>query len=180
LRESGLGAVADTTLLVGDLPVVVGYIHNGTGKQQGLVGRAGASFGLSTAIGRHFGIGGTALTQIRPPEESPGIGRGHRLVVGADVEHSFGGFTTSVEYMWLRNGETVADVDEEVLNMRAQYQFPFGPQIEGEVTYAFRDPSVNFRLAAQLAAAEKVFFVPSVRYYENYGWRIGIGLRIRL
>lgn len=180
VRENGFGALADSTLLIGDMPILVSYINNGKGKQHGVVGRIGATFGLSVAYGEHFGIGSTSFTQIRPPEASLGAGRGYGLIIGADVEKSFGGLTASIEYMWLRDGSTLLDRDEELLNIRGAYQFPYGPLIEGEATYTFRDSSTNFRIGAQLSAIDKVFFVPSVRYYEKFGWRIGLGLRVRL
>lgn len=180
IRETGIGFKLDTTFAFVDLPIEAAYIYNGSRKQRGFVARIGAPIGVSVAYGEHFGIGGTALTQIRFPESSPGEGRGYGLIAGVDLQKTISGFDTSVEYMWLRNGATVLDADEELLNVRVAYQFPFGPLIEAESTFTFRDPTTNLRFGAQLAGADKIFFVPSVRYYQKTGWRIGIGLRIRI
>lgn len=180
IRETGLGFKLDTTLALADLPIEAAYIYNGSRKQRGFVARIGAPIGVSVAYGEHFGIGGTALTQIRFPESSPGEGRGYGLIAGVDVQKAFGNLDTYVEYMWLRNGATAMDEDEELLNVRVAYQFPFGPLIEAESTFTFCNPTTNLRIGAQIAGMEELFFVPTVRYYQESGWRIGIGLRIRI
>jgi hypothetical protein len=180
LRETGIGARVDTILSFADLPIAFAYVENGHGKQRGFVARIGDNLGVSIAVGDHFGINGTDLTQIHPPEESFGKGRGYRLAFGADVSKQFGGLFARAEYVQLRRGNTILDSDISIADLYLGYQFPYGPLVESETAFQFGESKLNFRVGAQISAIPKVFFVPSVRYYQDFGWSYGVSVRIRL
>lgn len=70
LRETAIGARADTSLIFEGLPVAAVICDAGPGRQRGFVGRIGTrSYGFSLAVGHHFGIDGTSLS------EDPASGR---------------------------------------------------------------------------------------------------------
>jgi hypothetical protein len=180
IRESGFGGVVQTELDFLGLPIEIGYVYNGRRRQVGAAGRIGATAGVSFAIGDHWAINGASLTQLREPEDSPGPGRGYRLLLGADATLRIGGLQVTGEIVLLRNPNSVVDEEEDVVNFRVAYQFPFGPLVEGEATFALRDQATNLRAAAEIAVMPKVFFVPSVRLYDDGGWAFNAGMRIRL
>ncbi len=180
LKESVLGARVNTFLALADLPISVVVVENGPGRQRGVVARVGDTVGISVASGKHFGINATAFTQLRPPEESPGTGRGYRLAYAVDIRRATGGWGAEVEYIRLRNGHTALDPDEDILDVLISYQFPFGPLVEAESTLTLESGGTNLRFSSSIPVSKRVFLVPTVRYFEDRGWVYSLSAFIRL
>lgn len=120
LRESVIAARGDTQLLIEGLPMSVAIVDNGSGRQRGVIGRIGSRLGLSFAIGRRFGINGTAFTLVRRPEDSPGINHGYKSIFALDYSKNAGNmFDFGGEVIVLRDGETATDRENTMFDVTA-------------------------------------------------------------
>lgn len=180
LRENGFGARVETDLDFLNLPIQVAAIENGKNKPRGGTVRIGDSAGLSVAVGEHFGIGSASLTQIRRPEESPGEGRGYRVVYGGDGKIQLGGWTLGGELLFFRKGHTVLDPDEDVADGYLTYQFPSGPLLLAEISLTLKEWGTNLKLSSEIPFSKKLFVVPTIRKYDKNGWSYSITMKVRL
>ena len=180
LRENGYGARADTELIFLNFPLQVSAIENGKGRPRGGFVRIGSSAGISVAIGEHFGTSATSLTQIRLPEASPGEGRGYRVVYGADGKLQFGGWTFGGELLFLREGHTILDLEEDIVDGFMTYQFPTGPLVLAELCLTLREGGANFKLSSEIPFSKNLFVVPILRKYNKTGWSYAITFKVRL
>jgi hypothetical protein len=180
LRESVMAARADTTLVLEELPIRMAVVDGGTGRQRGIVARLGTNLGASIAAGEHFGINGTALTQIRRPEESPGRGRGWRRAFGFDGTLRYGDVDVRAEAVILRDGHTSLDENLAIFDVAARL-VP-GPFSEFTLGYTkeTRTGRDFLRAVAEVEATENVSLRPFVRMRGGRLWDLGIEVRVRL
>ena len=178
-RESVVAIRSDTDLFLKVLPMSISACDGGHGRQRGIVGRVGRNIGVSFAVGQHFGIAGTSLTEVRLPTESPGIGEGYDRVFGADVSKDFGVFHCSGEYVLLRGGEHNAP-DREVLDLAATLQ----PAISRSVTFGYSvgtKPGItSMRLQGSFLIQPNLWLEPFIRTRNGRVFDSGVTLRVRL
>ena len=178
-RESVVAIRSDTDLFLKVLPMSISACDGGHGRQRGIVGRVGRNIGVSFALGQHFGISGTSLTEVRLPNESPGIGEGYDRVFGGDVSKDFGVFHCSGEYVLLRGGEHDAP-DREVLDLAATLQ----PATSRSVTFGYSvgtKPGItSMRLQGSFLIQPNLWLEPFVRTRNGRGFDSGLTLRVRL
>lgn len=181
LRESCLAARGDTNLVVEGLPLAIAFVDAGEQRQRGIVGRIGTSaYGLSFAVGHHFGISGTSLTQIRRPEDTGGVGRGWDRAFGFDLTRRVAHMTLAAEGLLLNGGATAKDDDRTVLDFTATAsQAPFSSLTIG-YTVASNPGQRFFRFVGSVPMTSNVTAMPFVRFRDSRLWDIGAELRIRL
>jgi hypothetical protein len=180
-RESVIAARGDLTLpMFGGVPCDVALCDSGTGRQRGIVARAGpTSYGLSIAVGSHFGISGTSLTQIRLPEESPGEGQGWGLALGADVTRRIRKVRLCAEGILLREGAGPLDPDLELVDISAQLPAaPFDSFTVGYTRILNQDLQF-FRFMTAVPLLDHVTLNPYVRYRGDRLWNLGFEVRVR-
>jgi hypothetical protein len=180
LRESVVAARADTTLVIEELPIRMAFCDAGTERQRGVVARLGSNLGASVAFGEHFGINGTAMSQIRRPEESPGRGRGWRRAFGFDVNQQYGKVNVKGEAVLLRDGHTPLDEDLAIFDVTANWI----PNGFSEITLGYTREAGRgndfFRAIVDLEATENVTLRPFARMRSGRLWDLGIEVRVRL
>lgn len=180
LRESVIAVRADTTLVLEELPIRVAFCDAGEGRQRGMVARLGQNLGASIAFGEHFGINGTAFSQIRRPEESPGRGRGWKRAFGFDVNQQYGKVNVKGEAVLLREGHTALDDDLAVFDVTANWI----PNGFSEITLGYSRESRRgndfYRAIVELEATENVTLRPFARMRSGRLWDLGIEVRVRL
>lgn len=179
LKESVYSVRTDTQLVLEQLPIRVAYCDAGDGRQQGVVARLGTNVGMSLAIGEHFGINGTSLTQIRRPEDAR-LNSGYRRAFGMDAGLNYGAFGVVGEAVILREGESPVDVDRSIFDLSATFRqrsylvFSFG--FTHEVTSNWN----TFRALAEVEMTENLSARPYVRMRNGGIWDAGFELRIKL
>ncbi|MEA2551868.1 MAG: hypothetical protein QOJ65_44 [Fimbriimonadaceae bacterium] len=179
LRDSVVAVRSDTELFLREFPVSIAACDGGSGHQRGIVGRIGRTFGLSFAIGQHFGIAGTSMTQARLPEESPGVKGGYRHVFGADATREVGVFVLRGEYVLFRQGHEGAH-DREIIDLTATLQ----PALSRSLTFGYSQathPGIqSFRVQGAFLVATNVWAEPWVRTRNGKMFDTGVSLRVRL
>ncbi len=180
LRESVMAVRADTDLIVEALPIRIARADAGPRRQRGGVVRLGTNPGVSIAIGEHFGINGTSLTQIRRPEETPGAGRGWRKAFGFDVRQRYRLVEVKGEAVILRDGHTPLDQNTAIFDVSATYApTGFSTMTLGFTREVQRSTDI-FRLVGEVEATENVFLRPFARMRSGRLWDLGIEVRVRL
>lgn len=180
LRETAVGVRLDTQLLLQNAPIQIAYVDNGTNRTRGVVGRIGRRAGISFAVGDHFGIQASSFSAFQEPDELLGRGRGYGFAVGADFSLPVGSTTVGGEWVSFRDGETLADGDLDLSDLRVDW---FLPGRADKVTFGWaRDWKGGedfLRFEGEIGVAEKVWVKPYVRF-DNNGFRdLGISGRLR-
>jgi len=181
LHEDAIAVRGDTSLIFEGLPLAVAICDSGAGRQRGVVGRIGnSSNGASFAIGQHFGISSSSLTEIRLPEESPGVGEGWSDAFGADFSRRVGNTRLKAEALLLRNGASPLDKDVSMLDLSATFkQAPFDSIVIGytrEVTRRYRIA----RVMGSVPLTDNVSMNPYIRFKDARLWNLGFEIRVRL
>ncbi|MFN3690442.1 MAG: hypothetical protein ACK4UU_05900, partial [Fimbriimonadales bacterium] len=100
LSESVLAVQSPAQFAVGDLPMRVAYLYNGSERQQGLYVRVGtARGGVSVGVGRHFGTDPHAFAVWALPE-TPRSPYGYDTLYGADYTLSLGSVPMQLEWLY--------------------------------------------------------------------------------
>jgi hypothetical protein len=180
IRENVLAAAGQTNLLFENMNLVAAICDGGAGNQQGVVGRFGGIFGVSGALGRHFGISPTSLDVVRPPEDSPGTGHGWQQIYGLDDSRRTGMFTTAAEGVLLMGGETTSDRNGAIFDLSEQ----FSPSRNRDVTvgYSYSTPQNDniFRVTGHVPVTKTTTLEPLVRYRNGKLWDSAISVHVRL
>ena len=179
LRESVLAVRSDTELFLRELPMTVAACDAGSGRQRGIVGRIGRSLGVSFALGQHFGIAGTSMTQARLPDEGPGIGEGYGKVIGIDASRKAGPLLLSGEFVLFRSGSNNSE-DRDFLDLTATLQ----PTMTRSLTLGYSlatHPGIrSLRLQGSFLATDNVWVEPWVRTRNGHMFDTGVSVRVRL
>lgn len=179
LRESVLAVRSDTEPFFGYLPFQVAACDGGEEKPRGFVGRVGTRLGFSFAFGTHFSISGTALTQVRDPEDSPGKGAGFRRVLGADYSKSTGLGIAGFEYVWFQEGHD-GQPNREVLEV----YFTLEPDARRSVRVSYvqaTNPGLGqVTVKGNLQIQNNTYLEPFVRIRDGRFHDAGATLRVRL
>jgi hypothetical protein len=179
-RESVPAARADTQLIVEELPIRFAFVDAGDGRQQGLVARFGSTVAASIAIGEHFGINGTSLTQVRRPEDSPGLGAGWRRAFGFDANLTWGAAAVRAEAVLLRGGYGAGDDDLTIFDVAARFRQRAFAVFEFGYTREASQGSDILRALAEVDMTENLAARPFIRVRNGRVWDVGIELRVRL
>ncbi len=179
IRDYGFGGELRTNLLLDNLPIVIAALDDGERRTRGVIGRAGGRIGFSFATGNHFAASGTSLTAIRRPEDAPGIGRGYKLLLGADIGGSLGPWTGKLEVLSLRRGQTNLDPDEDVVDAEIRYRKSYElPEFRIGIARALKEGTNHGRFEAEVPLDMKVSFTGQLRV-DKRATVYAIGLRAR-
>ena len=180
LRETALAARYDTSLILEDIPLSIAYAYAGTDRIRGVVGRIGRSAGISFAVGNHFGIQATALTQIQLPHEAAGVGRGYRFAFGADATWDVKEFVVVAEWVMLRDGETALDESRDITDLKVIYPIPRSTgRLIGAWSRSWDRNENFFRIEGELPFDEKISWVPILRFDSHRLRDFGLSARLR-
>lgn len=181
LRESVVAVRGDTTFIAEGVPVSLAICDAGDGRQQGVVGRIGPSaYGLSAAIGRHFGINGSSLTQIRLPSQTGGEGRGWNQVYGVDARYRLSKFYLQGEAVALRGGATALDKDLTIFDISAFLSRTPFDWVQLGYTREANERNSFYRVRCSLGMTENISVQPFIRYRNAELWDLGVELRFKL
>jgi hypothetical protein len=180
MRMTAKGARGETTLAFRYIPIVAAVCDDGEGLTRGIVGRLGSRLGVSFAVGRNIGIQSTCLAALRGPEGGLGKGHGFQQAYGVDYTRRFGAWGVQAEYVTLRRGETVGDVDRDVSDVL----FTLEPSKYQKVTIGWsrdwRDTLDMYRIEGHFWATRNVWIEPMVRYRNGNFFDFGVSLRVKL
>jgi hypothetical protein len=179
LRESVVAIRSDTDLFLRLLPMIIAACDGGHDKQRGLVGRIGNSLGVSFAVGQHFGISGTSLTQVRVPSKASEPSEGYERVFGIDASRKLGVIHLAGEYVILRGGEHGVP-DREVMDLTAT----LAPSTNRSVTLGYSvgtQPGISsLRIQGSFLVQPNLWWEPWVRTRGGRVFDTGVTLRVRL
>ena len=145
-----------------------------------MIARAGGTIGISAAVGSNFGIQSSALTQIRPPDEAPGQGRGYGVMLGVDGEIDLPYFLIHAEIVSLREGATELDKEMSLSDMRVQLDFPLiGGNLEAGWTRNWTDGTNWFRAHAEIPLSNKLHVKPFLRFRDGSFDQAGVSAIVR-
>jgi len=180
LRETALAARIDTELLFDAVPIQIAYADAGPGRVRGVVARIGGPFGISVAAGNHFGIQATALAQVQLPGDAAGVGRGHRLAFGADATLDLKAAVVTAEWVLLRDGHTSLDSDRSISDLKFTWQLPLtSARVSAAWTREWSAQQDFFRFEAELPFADKIAWIPYLRFDDRRLQDFGLSARIR-
>ena len=164
LRTTALAARLDTNLLLDQAPLTVAYTDAGSGRTRGVIGRIGGVVAVSVAFGHNFGIQATDLASFRNLEDAPGIGRGHRLLLGADTQFRFAGLQWTADWMSMRQGETPLDGDKDLSTVKMRFVIP-DASYPGNLSWSrdWGERKDYISLDFELKGNDKISYIPMVR-----------------
>ncbi|MCB0826355.1 MAG: hypothetical protein KDC26_09210 [Armatimonadetes bacterium] len=175
-------ARVDTRLLVEDLPIVFAVCDFGESRTRGIVFRIGDErAGFSVASGDHFGIQSTDLTPLQLPSEGLGKGRGWETAWGFDFTINAASATIKAEWLSLRGGETPADENRDISDVKAIFVLP-----DSQDTLSFGwahgwDNRVDLmRLEGDFFIDHKMSYQPYLRFDGTRLRDLGVTFRVKL
>ncbi len=181
LRESVVGARADTLLFRRQLPVQLAVFDSGDRKPRGIMVRVGDSIGFSVAVGRHLGISSASLTAVREPEDSPGKGAGYEIAAGVDAFRNIGALRLEAEYLGLRRPAIAAHPPIDVTDFRVQVRpADTTARIVAAWARSWRDHQDVYRMEGEVQVSRNVTLRSFLRFANSTFRDFGIGARIRL
>jgi hypothetical protein len=179
LRENVIGARGDFSVLE-NVNLAIAYCDGGAGDQEGFIGRLGNRWGISAAIGRHFGISPTSLDVIRLPDQTPGSGAGWKQVVGADNYQKFGKLTAVGEVAIFTGGEERVIKDLSLFDVSATYA---ADKNHSAIAGWSRDLSTNrdyYRLSGSVNVMKQVAIVPLIRVQDSRFLDFSLTIHVRV
>ncbi len=179
LRENVLAARADTDLAFENLNISAAVCDGGPGAQRGIIGRIGSWYGVSAAIGKHFGIAPTSLDLVRHPDETPGLDHGWRNAFGFDATKQFGPYRGAFETVWLTKGEDGTE-DLAITDLSGQLRTDANHTILAGWTHQWDDRADFYRLSLSQRVGTNQFIEPLIRVKDGRLYDFSVTLRVRL
>lgn len=179
LRESVLGARFDTQLVIDALPISIAVADAGKQKTRGVTARVGRRLGASVAVGDHFGISSTSLTQIRRPEESPGSGRGYGLMYGIDYFWVVNGIQIGVEAIQLLRGATITDRSQNLTDFRIMFGRATASYYRFGWTRLWGEKHDFYRLETETKVTDQASILGYLRFSRGEWQDFGLTVRYR-
>ncbi len=181
MRETVPALRYDTILVIAALPIKIAVSDNGVGLTRGVAARVGDSVGVSYAVGDHFAIQGTSLTQIRRPENAPGNGRGYDRAWGVDLSRRWAGGTLEFEWVSLRNGATPTDLEMDISDLRFRFLTPVS-NLPLALSWVREWETHNdwYSLSGDIAISRSLVWQPFVRF-NGLDWQdFALSAKLRL
>lgn len=152
LNESVLAVQSPARFALGDLPMRVAYLYNGTDQQQGLYVRVGtARGGASIGVGRHFGIDPHAFALWELPER-PRDPQGYETLYGADYTLELDSLRAQIEWLY-SEGKRIRATHWFALNLQAR-GLPLQPELSA--VYQTTTAQFSWRLALPYRASDRL------------------------
>lgn len=181
IRETALALRLDTDLVFDNAPISFAVVDAGRGRERGIIGRIGESFGLSFAFGEHFAIQDSSLSILRQDLRGFGKARGYQSIYGADTVIFADRFTFDFEVVALRQGHTNLDQDDFASDIRATYQLPNGrDRISAGWARQWRDAVDAWRIDGEFVLRDQIVLMPHVRFGSRGLGQFGTTVRFRL
>ncbi len=173
LNESVLAVQSPTRFAIGNLPMRVAYVFNGTDRQQGALVRVGtANGGVSVAIGRRFGIDPHAFSVWALPE-TPRDSRGYERLYGADWRPPV--LNRQIQLEWLyAESRSLRDAHWAVLYWRPR-PAPYDPELW--LAYQSAENAFSWRVSLQQKLADRLRGVLVLRGHEGTIQFVALELR---
>jgi hypothetical protein len=151
LNESVIAVQSPTRFAIGDLPMRVAYLYNGTDRQQGLYVRVGGTRGgASVGVGRRFGTDPHAFALWELPER-PRSPEGYNTLYGADYTLNLGSASAQVEWLY-SEGERIRATHWLAARVQAR-TLPFQPELSA--AYQTAAEQLSWRVALQQQAGDR-------------------------
>lgn len=179
MRETVLAARVDSALIFEGLPLAIAIVDQGIRKQYGVSARLGSKgLGVSAAVGRHFGINGTALAVIN--RASVGEGSGWQRMFGADWNRRFGRFNARIEGVILRGAQGISE-EQEFVDVQVGYDLGVGRRhsVSLGVTREVGSDHTFYRLVGVYTAQKGVQLESTLRQTSNSFVDFSVFLRIK-
>jgi len=180
LHDNVLAGRFDTDLAFEKVAISVALCDGGAGRERGVTARIGGSYGISAAVGEHFGIAPTSLDLIRRPEDSPGAGHGWGRAIGLDGTHRSGTYVTRAEFVGLSRGATSTDPNLSVFDISCTDQTDRTHSVTIGWTHQMPDRAEFYRLQPSFKIGQNCFFEPMVRARDSKFYDLTLEFRFRL
>lgn len=163
LNEKARGARGDTSFLLGSQEITGSVFDNGQDRLRGASLRIGNRIGASLEVGSNIAAQASALSMLRKPEDSPGLGRGYRLAVGAHFRRSWGLYSVEAEGVALRNGHTALDTPKDVSDIQFTLRADNRRSVSLGWTRDWRDTANFLRATGRFVLHRNVAIEPMLR-----------------
>lgn len=163
LNEKARGARGDTSFLLGSQEIAGAVFDNGQDRLRGASVRIGNRIGASIEVGNNIAAQGSALSVLRKPEDSPGLGRGYRLAIGAHFRRSWGLYSLEAEGVALRNGHTALDKTRDISDIQFTLRADNRRSVSVAWTRDWRDTANFLRATGRFVLHRNVAIEPMVR-----------------
>lgn len=156
LRQSIVAAKLESSLLLNGLPIAIAFADGGSTGQEGIIGRLGGrGFGLSFALGRHWGITSPSLALVQDIGTPEGKGNGWKQAFGVDIYRRSGKYTYRTEGVVLRSPEGTS-VEREIADFLASYDLGHRHSVFFGATRDLSQPEAFWRYGGIYNAAKGV------------------------
>ena len=153
--------------MIEGVPIVVAVCNAGSEKQKGYIVHIGGNFGVSAALGEHFGINSTALALVRRMNQTPGAGFGWRQMYGADYAIKTEKFAYAAEIVSLQDGQTLADASTTVSDVSVTFTPKRGQSLAIGWSRDTAQHADFYRIAGAVTIIRNVIFEPMLRVRDK-------------
>ncbi|MCS7190541.1 MAG: hypothetical protein NZ843_02935 [Fimbriimonadales bacterium] len=159
LNESVVAVQSPARFAIGDLPMRVVYLYNGSKQQRGLYVRVGtARGGASVGVGRRLGIDPHAFALWELPER-PRAPEGYETLYGVDYRLDFGAVRAQLEWLY-SEGKRIQATHWFAMHLHAR-ELPLQPELSA--VYQTAAEQLSWRLALQQQAGGRLRLNLTVR-----------------
>ncbi len=152
LNESVMAVQSPAQFAIGELPMRVAYLYNGSDRQRGVYVRVGtANGGVSVGVGRHFGINPHAFAIWELPERARPQ-QGYDTLYGADYTLQLGATQAQLEWLY-SDGQRIDATHWLALKLHAR-TLPLQPELT--LAYQTRAEQLSWRVALQRSAGDRI------------------------
>lgn len=179
VREDAVAVRSYLTMPLLNVPFQVAGCDNGSGKQRGVIGRIGDNYGLSFAIGEHFGIDGTSFAYLRPPTQAAGAGHGFHAILGLDYGSGTGPWYLVGELVALRGPESATDAEDELSDVALRFKPSRWHDYEVGWSHAVEAHVDVFRVRGSIRVNKQVTVDPMVRFRDGTFYDLTVSLHVK-
>ncbi|MDM7461913.1 MAG: hypothetical protein P3X24_009755 [bacterium] len=173
LNESVLAVQSPTQFAIGELPMRVAYLYNGSDRQQGVYVRVGtANGGASVGVGRHFGINPHAFAIWELPERARPQ-QGYDMLYGADYTLRLGEAQAQLEWLY-SDGKRIDATHWLAIRLHARTR---SLQPELLLAYQTHAEQLSWRVALQRSAGDRFQFHCALRGKADAIEFVAVGLQ---
>ena len=181
LRESVPALRYDTELLFDAIPISIAASDNVDGYTRGVVARIGGDLGVTVALGDHFGIQGSSLTQFRDIEDGPGRHHGYHRAIALDTKYGIGSGVLEAEWVFLGDGHTATDEDRSLSDLRYRFSTS-GTNYSATIAWSRSGDDTRdwYRAFIEIPINDKVVWEPFIKF-RGLDWQgFGLTAHVRL
>lgn len=174
-------AIRTDTFSLRSVPVVACACDSGAGKPRGIVVKIGGSrLNFSAAVGDNFGISASTLTYLRAPEDSPGVGRGYKEIVGGELRARLQNVEAKIEAITMRRPNLATDSQYEIFDSSISFIPDKYRQLTFGLTRDLTHSQTALRIVGSFYVINGIRLEGILQYKDGKYSALGIYARLKL